>query len=76
MIQYGIPINIVFIDDGHGMTTTSYCGTPDMFSKENKPDFITNVNFGEQINVSIRREDMSKLLNYIREFGTSVVKTF
>jgi len=76
MIKNGIPINIVFTNNGHSMTTTSYCGTTAMFSKENRPDFITNVSFGEQISVSIRREDMSKLLNYIREFGSSLAKTF
>jgi hypothetical protein len=76
MIKNGIPINIVFVDDGHSLTTTSYCGSLAMFDKANMPDFITNVNIGDQISVSIHRADMSKLLNYIREFGTSMVKQF
>jgi len=76
MIQNGIPINIIYIDNGLSMLSTSYCGTLTMFSKENRPDFIVDVNFGDQISVSICREDMSKLLNYIREFGTSFSKTF
>jgi hypothetical protein len=76
MISNGIPINIILIDDGCGINTTSYCGTLSMFSKENRPDFIVSVNFGENISVCIHRADMSKLLSYIREFGVSLVKQF
>lgn len=70
----GLPISVMF-DDGE-FVTTNYNGYPGMFSVPALPSYIMGVKVSERsISVTISRSDFNNLLNYIRENGTSIVKT-
>ena len=67
---------VIELIDGE-IIQTSYCGSVEMFNMMKMPKFIVSVSFDiNGFTVKIHREDLSNFYDYIREHGTSVIKTF
>jgi len=74
MINQGRKIIIELVDGE--IVQTSYCGSFEMFDMR-MPKFIISVDIdADSFTVKINREDLSNFYDYIREHGTSVIKTF